>query len=243
MPDGALSSVPRFSRGQSLLVAAGAILLVVYPLASTWVVERFGVRAAAIALAAIVAPAFAFAGQRVAAAFGTRAPASIGPLLVTLAAAVTGDRLFLRLVPAAVYLVLFELFRASLHGPMSMIEIGARFMEPYAPEFISSYCRKLTRMWCGFFVVNAIVIAVLAIFSPHSWWRAYTGWIIYAVLAVLSVIEFLVRKWWFRYYFYGTPFDRVWSTWFPADATPEGRRSAAYIERTREELRRQGLSR
>jgi len=219
------------------------MLLLVYPLASAWVIERFGVRIAALALTAIVAPAFALAGQRVAAAFGTRAPASIGPLLLTLAAAVTGDRLFLMLVPAAVYLVLFELFRASLHGPMSMIELGARFMEPYAPEFISSYCRKLTMMWCGFFVANAVVVAVLAIFAPPEWWKAYTGWMIYVILAALSVVEFLVRKWWFRYYFYGTPFDRLWSTLFPADATPEGRRSAAYIERTREELRRQGLSR
>ena len=223
-----------------MLVVAGVVIVLLYPLVSAWVIERFGVRVAALALTAIVAPAFALAGQRVAASFGTRAPASVGPMLLTLAAAVTGDRLFLMLVPAAVYLVLFELFRASLHGPMSMIEIGARFMEPYAPEFIRSYCRKLTVLWCGFFVANAIVVAALAIASPPDWWRAYTGWIIYAVLAVLSAIEFLVRKWWFRYYFYGTAFDRLWSAWFPADATPQGRRSAEYIQRTREELRRQG---
>lgn len=218
-----------------------AALLVVYPLVSAWVIERFGVRVAALILTAIVAPGFVLGGRRVAGAFGMRAPASVGPVVLMLAAAVTGDRLFMKLVPAAVYLVLFELFRASLRGPMSMIELGARLMEPHAPEFIRSYCRRLTILWSAFFVVNAVVIAALAIWGSLGWWRAYTGWIIYTILAVLSVIEFLVRKWWFRYYFNGTPFDRVWSILFPAEATPQGRRSADYVRRAREELRRQGI--
>ena len=215
--------------------------LLVYPLLSTWVIGRFGVRATAIIVTLMIGPAFAFAGQRVAATFGAHAPASFVPLVLTLAAAVTGDRLFLMLVPAAVHLVLFELFRASLRGPMSMIELGARVIEPYAPEFIDSYCRKLTLLWSLFFLANALGIAVLAFWAPFAWWRAYTGWIVWALVAGLNVVEFLVRKWWFRYYLYWTPFDRLWSTLFPAEATPQGRRSAAYVRRLHEELRRQGI--
>jgi len=48
-------------------------------------------------------------------------------------------------------------------------------------------------------------------------------------MLVASGVEFLVRKTWFRYYFHGGWFDRVWAKLFPAEATPEGRRSMQHI--------------
>ena len=51
----------------------------------------------------------------------------------------------------------------------------------------------------------------------------------------LSVVEFLFRKSWFRYYFRGGPFDRLWSRLFPAERTAQGRRSIEAIRRYREE--------
>jgi hypothetical protein len=160
-----------------------------------------------------------------------------------LVAVVTGDRRCFLFVPAVVHVVLFALFRGSLRGPMSMVEVGARFLEPRAPAFIGPYCRKVTAAWAAFFLGNAVAISVLALAAPAIWWERYTGWIVYALIALMAGVEFLVRKWWFRYYFYWTPFDRVWSVLFPAENTPQGRRSMEYITRTRAELQRQGSDR
>ena len=228
---------------QGMLVAGIVLMLVAYPLLSNAAVEHLGVRTTAMLLATIAMPTLVLAGRSVAVAFGARASVGWAPVLLVLVAAATGDRRWLLLVPAAVHLVIFELFRGSLRGPVSMVELGARFLEPYAPAFIGPYCRKVTIVWCGFFLANAVAITALALASPVGWWERYTGWIGYVLLGVIATVEFLVRKWWFRYYFYWTPFDRLWAMLFPAENTPEGRRSMEYIMRTREELRRQGRPR
>jgi hypothetical protein len=54
-------------------------------------------------------------------------------------------------------------------------------------------------------------------------------------MLAITIAEFFVRKTWFRYYFHGGPFDRLWSRLFPAGDTPAGRRSMEYIERFRAE--------
>ena len=59
----------------------------------------------------------------------------------------------------------------------------------------------------------------------------------YVLLGALLAGEFLFRKWWFRYYGAG-PVDRVFARLFPAEATPNGRRSLAYVA-----ARRQGMTR
>jgi hypothetical protein len=54
-------------------------------------------------------------------------------------------------------------------------------------------------------------------------------------MLLASGVEFLVRKTWFRYYFRGGPFDRLWARLFPAERTARGRRSAEAIRRYRKE--------
>jgi hypothetical protein len=81
-----------------------------------------------------------------------------------------------------------------------------------------------------------VAIAGLALAGRLEAWRAFTGWIVYAAMLVFGAVEFLVRKTWFRYYFHGGPFDRLWSRLFPAEATAAGRRSQAYIRARRAEI-------
>ena len=83
---------------------------------------------------------------------------------------------------------------------------------------------------------SAAVIAGCALAGSVGAWRAVTGWGIYALMLLVSGLEFFVRKTWFRYYFHGGPFDRLWSGLFPPENTEQGRRSAAYIRRCREEM-------
>ena len=67
-----------------------------------------------------------------------------------LGAAVTGDRVYLRLTPAWIYLGLAWAAAASLRGGSSLIERGARFLVPEAPAFVGPYCRVVTALWAVF---------------------------------------------------------------------------------------------
>ena len=87
------------------------------------------------------------------------------------------------------------------------------------------------------------MIAGLALSGRAAPWQAVTGWGIYALMLAISALEFFVRKTWFRYYFHGGLFDRFWARLFPAENTEQGRRSAAYIERYREQAAGDGRAR
>jgi len=119
---------------------------------------------------------------------------------------------------------LFTLFNGTPNKPANEL----------TPEFIRSYCRKSTVLWSVFFLANAGILAVLAAHESAEAWARYSGRTVYAEMGVIFVVDFFVRKTWFRYYFHEGPFDRVWSHLFPAENTEAGRRSAAYIRRMKE---------
>jgi uncharacterized membrane protein len=218
------------------LAAAVGIAVVAYPYALDVVLERFGVRAVASALLGLALISLLLPGRGVASMLATGAAPALGfPVLLGLAA-ITRERLYLLLIPSLVYLTLASVFRASLRGPDSLIEKGARRMAPYIPDFTRPYCRKLTAVWAAFFLASAILIAVLAWADLPGWWRAYSGGLIYALMGAIAAIEFLVRKTHFRYYYHGGLFDRLWSRLFPAENTEQGRASLEYIRRFREQL-------
>lgn len=201
-----------------------------YPLVFASVVSRLGVRA----------PAAAFALAALAAALRTDAPARVlagafvaGACAVAVA---TGDDAALRLLPAFVHAGVSVVFFASLRGDDSFVERGARMIQPMAPDFIRPYCRRATALWGVVMAVNAVVLAWAALFASAEAWRTAAGAGIWSWMAAVGAAEFLVRKTYFRNYWYGGPFERVWSRLFPAEATEMGRRSADWIRVVRAEL-------
>ena len=87
------------------------------------------------------------------------------------------------------------------------------------------------------FLLNALGIAALALFAPPAWWRAFTGWIVWLVFGVISLVEFVVRKTHFRNYD-GGPIDSAFEFFFPADGNEMGRRANAYKGERRRALGR-----
>jgi uncharacterized membrane protein len=138
------------------------------------------------------------------------------------------------LIPAAIHGAISFLFFASLRGGLSLVERAAKMIQPVAPDFIGPYCRRVTVLWGVVMALDAALLAVLALTASAETWRAVAGGWIWGWLGAVSAVEFLVRKTYFRNYWYRGPFERVWERLFPADATPMGRRSAAYIRRLRE---------
>lgn len=217
------------------LGTVAAVLIFAYPFLFDRIIESAGVRAGALALLGYGAVFALLRGQMGIPVKAFSAP-HLGLLAIVVATFVTADVRYVLLVPALIYLLICRVFWASLSDEVSIIERVARFLVPFAPDFIRSYCRKSTMGWCGFFVVNAGVIAWLALSGRTEAWRAYTGWVMFAVIGAICLVDFLIRKWWFRYYFHDHLFDRVWSKVFPAENTPMGRQSMEYIRRKREQL-------
>ncbi len=209
-----------------LFIGAG---VVAYPFVLLGATSRFGVSGVAAALLVFAAISFALPGRRGIEALRRGAAPSVGIPILLVAAVSTRDALYLQLVPSAVYLTLAGWFYASLRSDDSVVERVARFLVPEAPEFIRPYCRKVTGLWAAFFAASALVIASLALAGAGSGWAFFTGQLVYALMIAASLIEFLVRKTWFRYYFHGGWFDRLWRRLFPPENTPEGRRSMQHI--------------
>lgn len=100
-----------------------------------------------------------------------------------------------KLIPVMIQLLLFVFFgRTLVHGP-PLIERFVRLDYPVFPPGISEYCRQLTQVWTGYFGFNTLVCAGLAIWAPASWWALYTGCLIFVLMVVLMVGEYVYRHW------------------------------------------------
>lgn len=100
----------------------------------------------------------------------------------------------LKLYPVLVNLSLLILFVASLFFPPSMIERFARIQEPDLSDEAVRYTRKVTVVWCVFFIGNGAVAFYTALFSSNEVWTLYNGLISYVLMGILFSIEFAYRK-------------------------------------------------
>jgi len=218
------------NRLQAAMLGVLALGAALYPLALQWLVGVIGLRPLATVLAvAGVAAALRSAptAARLARA-GTAATAAL--------AALAGSIVPLLLLAPAIHAALAWMFLSSLRDEQSIIERAAKTIQPAAPDFIGPYCRGVTMLWGIVFAFNAAVLIVVSLTAPVQTWQSVAGYGIWTCMGILTAGEFLVRKTYFRNYWYRGPFEQIWSRLFPADATPMGRRSAAHIAEVRAKL-------
>lgn len=137
---------------------------------------------------------------------------AVGAVLAISAA--RNDPLSLRLAPALVSFALLAAFLRSLSGPESVVEGYARLQLGTLSEEDSRYCRRVTRLWCGFFVVNGLTALWLALAASLEAWALYTGLIAYLLMGAMFAAEYVYRLWRFRRYF-GAPTDPLFRRIFP----------------------------
>ena len=221
-------STLRVAPRQAIALALAAVLLVAYPLVAAMALERWSPRVIAwlwIALGLAALGARRKVEDR--AWPGLALQALPGMSLLAWAAALD-TALPLRLLPALVNATLAVLFLRSLGAERSIIETGARLIEPRLPEFTRPYCRKSTVIWALFFLANALAMSWLAGFGSEAAWAAYTTRTYFIAMVLFGAGEFLVRKLYFRHYG-GGPVDGMLAALFPAENTAMGRRSAAHM--------------
>lgn len=139
------------------------------------------------------------------------------PLLAVAGAGVVSlvwnDPLALLATPSLVSFGLLCAFASSLRGE-SVVERLARAQSvPLCDEEVL-YCRRVTILWCAFFLGNGALALWLAVAATHAEWALYTGLVSYLLLGTLYASEFVYRQWRFRRYL-GAPSDALFRRIFP----------------------------
>ena len=173
------------SRARTLLFIA---LSLAYPLAVYLMLGRFEPRWLAVLLCALALLRAAATRERI------WLVGAVVTGLLALWATVFNAALPLKLYPALVNALMLLLFGLSLRFPPSAIERIARLQDPKLPPEAIAYTRRVTQVWCGFFVLNGTLAAVTAFFASDRLWALYNGLIAYVLMGTLFAGEWLVRQ-------------------------------------------------
>jgi uncharacterized membrane protein len=106
---------------------------------------------------------------------------------------ITGSDTGLLMYPVMMSGLMFVLFFGSWLKPPTVIEMIARMRDPQLPEEAIRYTRKLTLVWCAFFIVNG-GIALATVTMSREWWTLYNGLVSYLLLGALFFGELIFRR-------------------------------------------------
>lgn len=100
----------------------------------------------------------------------------------------------LKLYPVLINAGLLLVFGLSLKFGPPLIERLARLREPQLPAAAVAYTRKVTQVWCVFFLCNGSLALATALWASERVWALYNGLIAYVLIGVLFALEWLVRQ-------------------------------------------------
>jgi acyl-coenzyme A synthetase/AMP-(fatty) acid ligase/3-hydroxymyristoyl/3-hydroxydecanoyl-(acyl carrier protein) dehydratase len=111
----------------------------------------------------------------------------------------TNSPLYIKLYPVFMNGALLAAFGSTLFAPPVMIYRFATLQDKsikgsLAEKRIAAYCRKVTWIWCGFFVLNGGIAFYTVFFASDVVWSIYNGGISYILIGILFAGEFIVRK-------------------------------------------------
>jgi uncharacterized membrane protein len=106
---------------------------------------------------------------------------------------------FVKFYPISINLMLLVSFGSTLFFEPNMIFRFARLQDknidknPHVQKIIS-YCRRVTLVWCFFFIANGLVSAGTALWGTDFQWTLYNGLISYILMGLLFAVEWIMRK-------------------------------------------------
>ncbi|PLV62109.1 hypothetical protein [Erwinia sp. B116] len=119
--------------------------------------------------------------------------AAAAALLCLVSSLLQNERLLLW-YPVAVNAILLLLFAASLFSRMPLVERLARVREPDLPPYAVVYTRRVTQVWCGFFIFNGSVALFTCLADSVYWWTLWNGVISYLLIGLLMACEWCIRQ-------------------------------------------------
>ncbi|PLR37341.1 DNA gyrase subunit B [Chimaeribacter californicus] len=114
--------------------------------------------------------------------------------LLSAASLLLGRAHLLLWYPVVVNVALLALFGGSLLTAMPLVERLARLRQPYLPPEAVRYTRRVTQVWCGFFMINGSVALATCLRGHLNEWTLWNGAISYLLMGILMGGEWLVRR-------------------------------------------------
>lgn len=96
--------------------------------------------------------------------------------------------------PVVVNAVMLAVFGGSLWSSMPIVERLARLREPALSDNGVRYTRRVTQIWCAFFIINGGIALFTALRGDMSLWTAWNGMLSYLLMGTLMAGEWLVRR-------------------------------------------------
>ena len=166
------------------------------------VIREIPLRHFSLFIIAFALTAFIAATSRSRGAASTKKPFFQGPL-VLLAVGVlclaVNSVIILRFYPLIMNIMFLAVFGSTFFSPPNMIFRFAVLQDKsikgsLGEKRIEAYCRKVTVVWCAFFLLNGSAAAWTIFFGTDKIWSIYNGGISYIIMGALFAGEFLVRK-------------------------------------------------
>lgn len=112
---------------------------------------------------------------------------------------ITNSALFLKFYPIALCLTFLFVFAVSLFSPPCIIFRFASMQDKGIPDkatrlLVEEYCRRVTLVWCAFFILNSLAAFWTAFFADERVWSIYNGGISYIIMGLIFIIEFIARS-------------------------------------------------
>ncbi len=123
-------------------------------------------------------------------------PAGLAVLVAGIVAAggLASELLAIRFYPVIVSLTVGAVFTVTLFTDRPMVERLARLKMPDLDDYSIAYTRKLTKVWIGFFAVNAMIATWTALYASMEIWTLYNGFLSYLLIGILFIGEWPVRR-------------------------------------------------
>ena len=100
--------------------------------------------------------------------------------------------LLLKLYPVLMSFSFFSVFIYSIFKPPAIITLIASARDNITENAVI-YTRKVTIIWCYFFILNGL-IALWTVFQSDEYWTLYNGVISYILMGILFACEWIVRR-------------------------------------------------
>lgn len=180
-----MSATPR----SGVLNAGSVVLIAVYPFAVYLLMDHGSIRLAGLALLAVLVVRFLMAGAREAQGLAALAAGAVFAVCI----AVTNSETLARLYPVGLSAAMLVAFGFTLLQPPSMIERIATATGTSMDEAGVRYTRKVTIVWCVFFLANGCIALATALAASREAWTIYNGLLSYLLAGAIFVGERIVR--------------------------------------------------
>lgn len=112
---------------------------------------------------------------------------------------ITGKEFFLRLYSVVINITFLVVFGSTLFLKPNIIFRFAtladkKILGSTYENQVNKYCKKVTVIWCCFFIMNGSIAAYTTFFCSREVWAIYNGGISYVLMGTLFAVEFIIRK-------------------------------------------------